>query len=156
MDVASIHSTACVALTREYINSPSSYNHTLYRSHQLTIISILQQKINFKFIMRVTTQLALAAAVAGVSASPVKHHQNKQTHMSLKQVNNVKSAKGLVESGKSRIAKINNRTTNGPSSGSVTNEDVSYVAPVSIGGSTFSLIVDTGCKQTKAPPQIHC
>lgn len=32
------------------------------------------------------------------------------------------------------------------SSGVVTNEDVSYVAPVVIGGKTWELIVDTGCK----------
>lgn len=65
--------------------------------------------------------------------------------------NNVQSSKSIVNAGQSRINKINGVQSNsvGPqsdaSSGSVTNEDVTYVAPVSIGGNTWNLIVDTGC-----------
>lgn len=48
-----------------------------------------------------------------------------------------------------QIDKINGDTSSvekRASSGTVTNEDVSYVAPVVIGGTTYELIVDTGCQ----------
>ena len=91
--------------------------------------------------------LALAAAV---SASPIEQRQAKTATLSVSQVNNVKNAKSLVAAGQQRINKINGVQKVGAqpeaSSGTVTNEDVSYVAPVSIGGKTWQLIVDTGCK----------
>lgn len=88
----------------------------------------------------------LTAAVAAVSASPVELPA-KTAVLSLKRVSNVTSIKNVVSKGHARIEKVNgvaaiSATT---SSGSVTNEDVSYVAPVSIGGHTWQLIVDTGC-----------
>lgn len=90
----------------------------------------------------------LAAAAAVVSALPTER-QDKSTVLPLSHVNNVKSMKSLVEKGQARINGINKKNAVGPtaqvSSGSVTNEDVTYVAPVSVGGYTRSLIVDTGC-----------
>lgn len=91
------------------------------------------------------------ALVAAVYASPIAERQAKTAVLPLTTVNNAKSAMGLVSSGKARINKINGVQSSSvalqsdASSGSVTNEDVTYVAPVSIGGNTWSLIVDTGC-----------
>ena len=90
--------------------------------------------------------VALLAAAA-VSASPIEL-QPRTAVLSLKHVSNVSSVKNIVNKGQARINKINGISTSAAtevSSGSVTNEDVSYVAPVSIGGSTWQLIVDTGC-----------
>jgi hypothetical protein len=87
-------------------------------------------------------------AVAAVSASPVKR-QTQTSVLSLTHVSNVTSIKNIVNRGQARINGINGVHAVGPttdvSSGSVTNEDVSYVAPVSVGGKTWQLIVDTGC-----------
>lgn len=87
-------------------------------------------------------------AAAAVSASPVEL-QARTAVLSLKHVSNVTSVKNIVDKGQARINKINGASAAGAttevSSGSVANEDVSYVAPVSIGGSTWQLIVDTGC-----------
>lgn len=97
--------------------------------------------------MHFLVPLALAAAV---TASPVERRA-ETVAMPLTHVNKAKSAKSLVESGQARINKFNGVKSSsvGPqpdaSSGSVTNEDVTYVAPVNIGGNTWSLIVDTGC-----------
>jgi hypothetical protein len=85
--------------------------------------------------------VALLAAAA-VSASPIEL-QPRAAVLPLKQVSNISSVKNIVGKGQARLNKINGAEV---SSGSVTNEDVSYVAPVSIGGSTWQLIVDTGCK----------
>jgi hypothetical protein len=85
--------------------------------------------------------VALLAAAA-VSASPIEL-QPRTAVLPLKQVSNISSVKSIVGKGQARLNKINGAEV---SSGSVTNEDVSYVAPVSIGGSTWQLIVDTGCK----------
>jgi hypothetical protein len=67
----------------------------------------------------------------------------------LKHVSNFKSIKNIVAKGQARINAINGVKHVGAStevsSGSVTNEDVTYVAPVTIGGNTWDLIVDTGC-----------
>lgn len=92
--------------------------------------------------------VALVMTAAAVSASPVER-QAKTAVLSLKHTSNVSSIKNIVDKGQARINKINGVTALGAtsevSSGSVTNDDVSYVAPVSIGGSTWQLIVDTGC-----------
>lgn len=93
--------------------------------------------------------LALAAAaIAAVSAAPVEQ-QAKTVVMPLKHVSNA-SAKGLVAKGQARINAINGASSvfavDAVSSGTVTNEDVSYVAPVVVGSTTYELIVDTGCK----------
>ena len=90
----------------------------------------------------------LAIAAAAVSASPVKP-QAQTAVLSLKHVSSVTSIKNIVDRGQARINAINGVRATGAtpevSSGSVTNEDVSYVAAVSIGGNTWQLIVDTGC-----------
>lgn len=85
----------------------------------------------------------LAVAAAVVSASPIES-QAKPIHLSLKHVNTVKSVKNVVQHGQARINKVNGVAA--ISSGTVTNELVSYLAPVIIGGKTWQLIVDTGCK----------
>lgn len=94
------------------------------------------------------SSLAVVAAATAALASPVKPSA-KSVALPVKRVSNVKSAKNIVKNGHARINKINGVKTVGnidASSGSVTNEDVSYVASVNIGGSSYSLIVDTGCK----------
>jgi hypothetical protein len=82
--------------------------------------------------------LTLAAAAATVSANPVQ----RRAVLPLKHVSNVSSIKNIVSKGHSRINKINNvhtvAATADASSGPVTNEDVTYVAGVSIGGRTVS------------------
>jgi len=92
--------------------------------------------------------VTLLAVAAAVSASPVER-QAKTAVLPLKHINNVTSIKNVVKRGAARINKINGvqtvSTVSDASSGSVTNEDVTYVAPVSIGGTTWQLIVDTGC-----------
>lgn len=90
--------------------------------------------------------LALAAAAA-VSASPIEPRA-KTAVLPLKHVVKATSIKSLVQKGQARIHKVNGQASTfahlDVSSGSVTNEDVSYVAPVVIGGKTWELIVDTG------------
>lgn len=90
--------------------------------------------------------LALLAAVAAVSASPVERAATTAV-LPLRYASNITSIKSVVQNGQARISKINGgQTFKRASSGSVTNEDVTYVAPVVIGGKTWELIVDTGCK----------
>lgn len=95
----------------------------------------------------------LSVAAATISASPIEI-QPRTTGLSLKHVSHVKSIKNVVTKGRARINKINGVSNinadaaDDASSGSITNEDQSYVAPVSIGGTTYQLIVDTGCKIT--------
>lgn len=95
-----------------------------------------------------TPLVVVAAAAAVVSASPIKSRAEPTT-LAVKQVYNLSSVKNLVTKGRSKIQKINGDKSEGNrlvSSGTVTNEDVTYVAPVSIGGKTWDLIVDTGCE----------
>jgi hypothetical protein len=101
------------------------------------------------------TILALAAAT--VSASPIETRAKTVT-LPLKHVRNVSSIKNIVEKGKARIDKINGVSSlvARTASGSVTNEDVTYVAPVIIGGTTWSLIVDTGSSNTWCGAQTSC
>ena len=96
--------------------------------------------------MRVVGLLAIAAAA--VSASPVER-QTQTVVLPLTHVAKFTSIKNIVNKGLQRLGAVNANAV-GPtpdvSSGAVTNEDVTYVAPVTIGGSTWQLIVDTGCK----------
>lgn len=97
--------------------------------------------------MLFTSLLALAGAAA-VTATPIA--QVKSAVLPLAKHSNVTSIKNIVDKGHARLNKYNGITTTDKratavSSGAVTNEDVSYVAPVVIGGATWSLIVDTGC-----------
>jgi hypothetical protein len=94
----------------------------------------------------------LAIAAAAVSASPVER-QAKTAVVPLTHVVNVKSIKNIVNNGLARIDNINGRAgLVTRQSGSVTNEAVTYIAPISIGGSTFDLIVDTGCTSPQGTP----
>ena len=96
-------------------------------------------------IMYFVTLLAIAAAA--VSASPVERRASTVV-LPLQHHSSFTSIKNIVSKGQARINKINGVKAVGSvdvSSGSVTNDDVSYVAPVVIGGSTWQLIVDTGC-----------
>ena len=95
----------------------------------------------------------LAIAAAAVSASPLAVERQAQTIvLPLTHVSKFTSIKNIVNKGQQRLGAINANAV-GPtpdvSSGSVTNEDVTYVAPVTIGGSTWQLIVDTGCKSLR-------
>lgn len=89
----------------------------------------------------------LVIAAAAVSAAPTER-QLKSTVVSLKHYSNVTSIKNIVNKGQARINKINGVNAKRADSGTVTNEDVSYVAPITIGGATWQLIVDTGCMST--------
>lgn len=99
--------------------------------------------------MHFKTSLAVAVAATMVSASPIERTTAKTAVMPLKQVVRTKTMRNVVNAGHARINKINQAHTVGASaqvsSGTVTNEDVTYVAPVTIGGNTWDLIVDTGC-----------
>lgn len=104
---------------------------------------------HIKHIKMLYTSLVLAAAGVAVSAAPLEQLQARTATLNLNYHSNITSAKSLIEKGQERLKHINNEKTAGnslASSGSITNEDVTYVAPVSIGGYSYSLIVDTGCK----------
>ncbi|EME45708.1 hypothetical protein DOTSEDRAFT_71414 [Dothistroma septosporum NZE10] len=110
--------------------------------------------------MHFVTSLAMAAVASVVSAAPVESAA-KTVAMPLTHVNTVKNVKNIVDRGQSRIRKVNSaqKASTGnsfASSGTVTNEDVSYVAPVAIGGTTWSLIVDTGSSNTWCGAQSAC
>lgn len=94
------------------------------------------------------SSLTIVAAATAALASPVKSN-TKTAAVPVKRVSNVKSLKNVVEKGFARLNKVNGVKAVGnvdASSGPVTNEDVSYVASVTIGGKSWDLIVDTGCK----------
>jgi hypothetical protein len=90
----------------------------------------------------------LGIAAVAVSASPVER-RGQTIVLPLTHVSTVTSLKNIANRGQARINAINGVHAVGPSpdasSGSVTNEDVTYVAPVSVGGTTWQLVVDTGC-----------
>nr|POE59383.1 polyporopepsin [Quercus suber] len=99
-----------------------------------------------------TTHVIVVAAVAvAVSASPIET-QVKATVLPLKHFTNITSIKNIVEKGQTRINKINTATAKGPSpdasSGSVTNEDVSYLAPINIGASNTWCGASRSCEKT--------
>jgi len=98
-----------------------------------------------------TTYILMALAAIGVIAGPIEP-RTKTLTVPVHSVNNVKSIKGLVQNGQARIQKINGAVhfNKDVSSGTVINEDVSYVAPLKIGGSTYNLIVDTGCETSNS------
>ena len=91
--------------------------------------------------------LLIVAAAAAVSASPIAP-RDATLVLPVTKHSKVTSISNIVARGQAVIDKINGGTSTGnadASSGGVTNEDVSYVAAVVIGGSSRSLIVDTGC-----------
>ncbi|CAK7238280.1 hypothetical protein SEUCBS140593_010506 [Sporothrix eucalyptigena] len=83
----------------------------------------------------------MAAAAAATPVTP----QARQVAMPVKRKANFTSIKNIVDKGHARISAINKGSNaKRQSSGTVTNEDVTYVAPVTVGGATWDLIVDTG------------
>lgn len=137
------------------VNGPSTgfadaYINSLRRRRRC--LSLFNHLLNFhlpkppclSYIMLFATLLAAVA----VSAMPVER-EAKTIAISLKHVSTVTSMKNLVSKGQTRLASINGVKAVGPSpevsSGSITNEDETYVAPIVIGGNTWDLIVDTGC-----------
>lgn len=97
------------------------------------------------------TSLALAASVASLVAA-VPTAVEKRTTIPVRKGHSSKgiSAKSVVERDLARIANYNARKPASAglearaSSGTATNEDVSYVASVTICSASYSLIVDTG------------
>ncbi|KAI3401975.1 hypothetical protein diail_3949 [Diaporthe ilicicola] len=100
----------------------------------------------------------LSVAAVAVSAAPVEDRASTVV-LPLKKHINVTSINNIVQKGHARISAINGEQA-APvaraSSGTVTNEDVSYVAPVSIGGKTYELIVDTGSSNTWCGASSSC
>ncbi|KAK0108851.1 hypothetical protein ONS96_002691 [Cadophora gregata f. sp. sojae] len=108
--------------------------------------------------MLFTTPLVIAAAISVASASPIER-ETKRAVLPLRRNVNVSSIKNVVQKGQDRIAAINgveSLVVKRQSSGVVTNEDVTYVAPVVIGGRTWELIVDTGSSNTWCGAQTAC
>lgn len=99
------------------------------------------------------TSLTLAAAAAMVSAAPAAappapaEEMKPAVILSMKHAMNVTSIKNLVAKGQARLNKINGGAdiVARDGSGTVINDLSSYLAPMSIGGKTWDLIVDTGC-----------
>lgn len=94
--------------------------------------------------------VTLLAAVTAVSASPVER-RTQQSVVPISHSSNFTNFRNIVNKGRQRLTAVNGASfrvgaTVQASSGSITNEDVSYVAPVVIGGRTSQLIVDTGCE----------
>lgn len=93
----------------------------------------------------------LSVAAVAVSAAPLEPRA-ETIALPLKKHTNVTSINNIVQKGHARISAINGgqaapaARAADASSGTVTNEDVSYVAPVTIGGKSYDLIVDTGCE----------
>jgi hypothetical protein len=100
--------------------------------------------------MPFTSLFTVATLAAAAVAAPLEQRAQPAV-LPLTHINTATSASNIVANGKSKISQINSDSSVSKgntlaSSGSITNEDVSYVAPVSIGGKTYELIVDTGCK----------
>ena len=92
--------------------------------------------------------LVLAAALAAVSALPTEPRDTTIV-LPVTKHSSVTSVSNLVARGQAKINLINGETKIGnvdASSGPATNEDVSYIAGVTIGSTSYSLIVDTGCE----------
>lgn len=93
----------------------------------------------------------LTVAAVAVSAAPLESRA-AAIALPLKKHSNVTSINNIVQKGHARISSINGEQAApaaravDASSGTVTNEDVSYVAAVTIGGKSYDLIVDTGCE----------
>lgn len=105
--------------------------------------------------------VALLSVAAAVSAAPLEPRAGTVV-LPLSIHQNVTSIKNIVDKGAQRINAINSKQQGvaipraaAVSSGTVTNEDVSYIAPVVIGGTTYDLIVDTGCKSADKKRSSH-
>ncbi|KAL7952320.1 putative aspartic protease [Trichoderma compactum] len=102
------------------------------------------------------SSIAIVAAATAALASPVKPSA-KTAALTVKRISNVKSLKNVVQKGQARIDKINGvKDIVARAAGPVTNEDISYVASVTIGGRSYDLIVDTGSSNTWCGAQSSC
>ncbi|KAF5645183.1 hypothetical protein F25303_5692 [Fusarium sp. NRRL 25303] len=99
----------------------------------------------------------LVAAATAASAPPHKPHAKTAT-LPLKHVFQVTSIKSMIQQGQNRLRHVNNPAISRTSlqAGSITNQVVTYVAPVIIGGRTWDLIVDTGSSNTWCGAQESC
>lgn len=91
--------------------------------------------------------VTILAAASAALATPVE--SQSKTVLPLRKVHAAKSAKGLVNSGNAKLRNVNGETPKGKvdaGSGPATNEVVSYIASVTVGSTSYDLIVDTGCK----------
>lgn len=91
--------------------------------------------------------VTVLAAASAVLATPVE--SQSKTVLPLRKVHAAKSAKGLIHSGQAKLRNVNDEIPKGKvdaGSGPATNEVVSYLASVTIGSTSYDLIVDTGCK----------
>lgn len=103
----------------------------------------------YTIIMHFTALTVLTAASAAL-ATPVE--RAKTLTVPLKHQVNAVPASKLVAAGKARLDKVNGVKPFGnvdASSGPAQNQDVSYIAAVTIGSKAWNLIVDTGCKLTR-------
>lgn len=115
-------------------------------------VSLTKTAPPFNSISIIMHFITLLAAAAAVSASPIER-QAQTVPVPMKRVAQFVSIKNIVEKGQGRIQKVNGGSiSRRASSGAVTNEDVTYVAPVKIGSNTWQLIVDTGCKLNRTTP----
>ncbi|KAG8166817.1 hypothetical protein KVR01_002506 [Diaporthe batatas] len=103
----------------------------------------------------------LSVAAVAVSAAPLENRA-AAIALPLKKHVNVTSISNIVQKGHARISAINGEQAAPAaravqvSSGTVTNEDVTYVAAVTIGGKSYDLIVDTGSSNTWCGAQSAC
>lgn len=91
--------------------------------------------------------VAILAATTAL-ATPTEPRE-KIAVLPLRKVHHAKLAKNLAARGQAKLQHINgynpvdSALTN---SGPATNELVSYIASVTVGSSSYDLIIDTGCK----------
>ncbi|CZT13038.1 probable aspartic proteinase precursor [Rhynchosporium agropyri] len=106
-----------------------------------------------------TSLIAVATISFSVSASPIERETKNLVSVPLRRNISISSVKSLVEQGQRRIAAINGLTSLDTSlvgSGVVTNIIQGYLAPVSIGGNIWNLVVDTGSSTTWCGAQERC
>ncbi|KAF8317958.1 putative aspartic protease [Clavulina sp. PMI_390] len=102
-------------------------------------------------MVRLASQLAVAASIASLVAAAPAPGSTIILPVKKGTSGNKITAKGVVERDQARIAGYNGRTLEKrASSGTVSNADVSYLAPVTFCSTTYQLIVDTGSSNTWA------
>jgi hypothetical protein len=101
-------------------------------------------------MVRVALSTAFVASlVLSAFATPIE--RESFVTVPIKKVGAVASAKELVSKDLRRLDNINSGRKASPEatgSGTITNEVVTYIAPVTVGTQTFDLIVDTGSSNT--------
>lgn len=104
--------------------------------------------------MLFTLSLLATAALA----SPVALEPRDAKVIKLGRNVHVSSVRDLVSKGQAKLRQVNGgaKFNNDANSGTITNADVSYLAPISIGGKTWQLIVDTGSSNTWCGARTKC